>query len=427
MGYALSETEVFTFFSYLITMHENVDDNGYDFEMVLRLSKTCYLEELLEFHNFKIINSIYELKSQYRRVLSFEKIQELNRNATYSESKSLLDLFFKPLKNKSSEFQIKSLIEICDFYLKEKLPKSSNAYKAFGAKRDPKIYYFQSFRKLFRKILRYELEYQSIESLSDLKYLISQLATSEKIEFVDQSNAKVQIMELLDSRLLDFDQVIITHLNEGVLPKGIKSSHWIPDEIRRQYGLTTYIEEDYLFTYHFFRVLQRASKVYLLYNQDASGFSSGEKSRWIRYLEYFTSKNHHPIKYPKIRLNTSQIPINKSVKKNRSIMTQLENMICGKGISAEAVLLYLRNPVEFYDRYVLGIQEPRTIEFTIDALKRGTVIHHVLEELFKPYQGKFMESQDYDLMLQGIEEQVLTTYRKILVEIKSIKASIICF
>ncbi|MCY4161280.1 MAG: PD-(D/E)XK nuclease family protein [Flavobacteriaceae bacterium] len=413
MGYALNETEVYTFFSYLIAMHENLDDHGYDFEMVLRLSKTCYLEELLQSYHFKIINSIYELKREYKRVLSFDKLKELNRNATYSESKSLFDLFFKPLKTQSSESQIKSLIEVCDFYLKEKLPQSSNAYRAFGAKRDPKIYYFQSFKRLFRKILRYESKYQSIESLSDLKYLISQLAATEKIEFADQPNAKVQIMGLLDSRLLDFDQVIITNLNEGVLPKGIKSGHWIPDEIRRQYGLTTYIEQDYFVTYHFFRVIQRASKIYLLYNQDASGFSSGEKSRLIRYLEYFTSEHHKPIKYPKIQLNTSQIPVNRSVKKNKQIMTQLENMMFGEGISATAVLLYLKNPVAFYERYVLGLYEPESIEFTIDPLKRGNVIHKVLEDLFKPYEGKFMKEQDYDLMMKNLDKRVLTTYRDI--------------
>lgn len=413
MGYALNETEVYTFFSYWISMHQNVDDNGYDFETVLKLSKTCYLEKMLESHNFHIMDSIDELKRDYKRTLSFEKLKELDRNTTYDESTSLYALFFRPIKEQSSESQIRSLIEICNFYLVEKPPKSSNAYRVFGAKRDPRIYYFQSFKRLFRKILRHELKYRNVETLSDLKYLIDQLAATEKIEFENHLDAKVQIMGLLDSRLLDFDQVIITNLNEGVLPKGIKSGHWIPDEIRRQYGLTTYIEKDYLHTYHFFRVIQRASKVYLLYNKDASGFSPGEKSRLIRYLEYFTSENHKPIKYPKIQLNTPQIPANKSVKKNKQIIARLEKMICGKGISASAASLYLKNPVEFYDRYVLGIQEPDPLEFTIDRSKRGNVIHIVLEQLFKPYEGKFMKEQDYDLMNKNLEKLVLASYQTI--------------
>ncbi|MCY3998456.1 MAG: PD-(D/E)XK nuclease family protein [Flavobacteriaceae bacterium] len=413
MGYALNETEVYTFFSYLIAMHQHVENTGHDVETVLRLSKTCYLEEILESYHFNIIASLNELKEDNKRVLSFEQLEELNRNAAYHKPRSLYDLFFRPIKNQCSKFQIESLINICDFYLDEKWPQSSDAYQAFGAKQDPKIYYFQSFKKLLRKILRYELKYRSMESLSDLKYLIDQLASTEKIEFENQLDAKVQLMGLLDSRLLDFDQVIITNLNEGVLPKGIKSGYWIPNEIRRQYGLTTYIEEDYLHTYHFFRVLQRASKVYLLYNKDEAGFSPGEKSRLIRYLEYFTSENHQPIKYPKIQLNSPELAVNESVKKNDLILAQLEKMICGKGISVSGVSLYLKNPVEFYDRYVLGIQEPDSTKFTIDPRKRGNVIHHVLEDLFKPFEGRQMKLKNYDLMINSLEERILSNYRKI--------------
>ena len=122
--------------------------------------------------------------------------------------------------------------------------------------------------------------------------LYQDILNQEKIPFSGDPLEGLQIMGLLETRLLDFDNVVITNLNEGILPSGKSFSSWIPFAIKKEFEMPTFLEKDYLYAYHFFRLLQRAKRVYLLYNSISEGINWGEKSRFIYQLEYLKKAKH---------------------------------------------------------------------------------------------------------------------------------------
>ena len=99
-------------------------------------------------------------------------------------------------------------------------------------------------------------------------------------------------MGLLETRLLDFDNLVITNLNEGILPSGKKNHSFLPFDLRKNSILPTFLENDAIYTYHFYRLLQRAKRIYLLYNTQSDGLNSGEMSRFLYQLKYQPQPDH---------------------------------------------------------------------------------------------------------------------------------------
>ena len=263
----------------------------------------------------------------------------------------------------------------------------------------------------------FESRYKFIRKLTDLVYLIDSLIGNELIEFSGEFGKGVQIMGILESRLLDYDCVVITNLNEGILPRGNKSNRWIPTAVRELFKIPTYIEDDYLYAYHFFRVIQRASKIHLLYNKDISGSNPGEKSRFIRYLEYFPEPNHEVQNVT----SKSQIVNNDfsvRVSKNEEIVKELKEIVfskgrpCKVGISSTALLLYLTNPFQFYEKYILKLGDPKSFEYEIGSLSRGNVVHRTLQTLFEPYVGRELSIADYNEMRSNLNSTIIDSYAK---------------
>ena len=154
-------------------------------------------------------------------------------------------------------------------------------------------------------------------------------------------------MGVLESRVLDFETVIITSVNEGKFPAGKSTNSFIPYDVKLQYGLPTYKEKDAIYTYHFYHLLQRATNVYLIYNSDSQGFDAGEKSRFITQLEIEKQPNHNlTFQYynPDVP-NIAYQPI--AVPKTESVMTRLHE-IATKGFSPSSLTTYIRNPIQFY-------------------------------------------------------------------------------
>jgi len=112
-------------------------------------------------------------------------------------------------------------------------------------------------------------------------HLIAQLS----IDLIGEPLAGLQIIGLLETRNLDFENLIFLSVNEGVLPSGKKLESLIPYDLRKGFGLPTYEHHDGIFAYHFYRAIQRAKNIYLLYNALTDGMGKGEKSRFILQME----------------------------------------------------------------------------------------------------------------------------------------------
>ena len=121
---------------------------------------------------------------------------------------------------------------------------------------------------LFNQIMELIQEYAYLNSLKSIKSLFKQLLASETLDFKGDPLDGLQIMGMLESRNLDFETVILTSVNEGILPSGKSNNSFIPFDLKIEFGLPTYKEKDAVYTYHFYRLLQRAKNVYLIYNTE---------------------------------------------------------------------------------------------------------------------------------------------------------------
>ena len=218
-----------------------------------------------------------------------------------------------------------------------------------------------------------------------------------KLPFSGEPLQGLQIMGMLETRLLDFDTVIITQANEGILPAKSIDDSWIPYEMKKQFGLPTRDEKNAIFSYHFYRLMYRAKKVYILYDGQGDELGGGEMSRFVRQWATWLPENHSMRFFNQnVTLNTD-IRQRLEIPKTPSLLKRLEEM-AQKGLSATALSNYIADPIQFYNNYVLRILENEELEESIAYQTLGTVIHNTLEELYTPYVTKQLTVQSIENM-----------------------------
>lgn len=249
--------------------------------------------------------------------------------------------------------------------------------------------------------------YSFVKELNTLKSVIMSQLEDSPIGFKPNLNANTQIMGLLESRGLDFENVIITSVNEGVLPKGKTHGSLIPYDLRKKHKLLTYEDRDAIYTYHFYRLIKRAKNVFLIYNNFNEGVMGGEKSRFIRQIE--TEEKHNII----IKSFNSKIyPEKKELEllKSPGSIKKLQEL-AEKGFSPSSLDRYLKNREEFYYKNLLNIHDnddtgkisPRTI---------GLAFHDSLEALYQPFLNKKIIKNDMVLALSEIKNKVQKAFIK---------------
>jgi len=219
----------------------------------------------------------------------------------------------------------------------------------------------------------------------------------------------LQVMGILESRVLDFETVIISSLNEGILPTGNKSSTFIPFDVRIQHNLPIYKDKDTIYSYHFYRLLQRAKNIHLLYNTEPDVINGGEMSRFIRQLEIENiHKVNHKILVPKTPIIKKKLI---EINKNSKILKKLKE-IKTKGFTASMLINYIRNPISFYYQTILEIPDENQMEETIAYNTLGSVIHNTLEDLYKPLENKKLNQKHIKQMQKEKDDLVDKYFQK---------------
>mgnify|MGYP001039935427 FL=1 len=266
--------------------------------------------------------------------------------------------------------------------------------------------YLYHFNKLFNKLKLLQNKYEHINSIRTLHNLYREIIKNEKVPFNGEPLKGLQVMGVLESRVLDFETVIISSLNEGILPMGNKSSTFIPFDVRIQHNLPIYKDKDAIYSYHFYRLIQRAKNIYLLYNTEPDVINGGEISRFIRQLEIENiHKVNHKILVPKTPIIKKELI---EIDKNSDILKKL-NEISERGFTASMLLNYIRNPISFYYQTVLEIPEDKQMEETIAYNTLGSVIHNTLEDLYKPIENKELNEKSIKEM-QEKKDKIVDKY-----------------
>lgn len=244
----------------------------------------------------------------------------------------------------------------------------------------------------------------------------SQLYGGVSVPFIGEPLNGLQIMGPLETRALDFDNVIIMSCNEGVFPHRAVSSSFIPPELRKGFGLPTYEYQDALNAYYFYRLIQRASKVWMLYDSRTEGVRGGEESRYIKQLEMHFRV---PVERMVARAEIAGEAATTSIPKTEEQIAEIK-----KGhLSASSVQTYLSCPAKFYYNNVVGLKEEEEISESLDSGMIGNVFHNSMEELLKPFVGKTLRKADIEAMIKDKDAIGQLVRRKILDELKAFEVT----
>ena len=267
-------------------------------------------------------------------------------------------------------------------------------------------------REIFIKVIDVldQLQYlfESIEiTIDSFLKLYTRESSKLSVTFKGNSMSGLQVMGILESRVLDFKNVIFIDLNEGILPKNQTSISFIPYDLKIHFGINYSKRNEAIFAYHFYRILQRARKVSLIYQTKSDSFSFGEKSRFITQLES---------EYKSTHINYLNYESELFSKEN---IYEIENKGCDElidnwlisGISASSITTYFRCPVSFYCKYILGIKEPAEVEENINPMTFGNLAHSILEKI---YPHKILNVRDFEKMKDGIDLLIKAEIFKIL-------------
>ncbi|MBD98941.1 MAG: hypothetical protein CMO34_03785 [Verrucomicrobia bacterium] len=244
-------------------------------------------------------------------------------------------------------------------------------------------------RKLLRSIEKNQFEF----NWKIIPRLFKQLFSGTSIPFVGEPLEGIQIMGILESRVLDFDHLIMAGINEGILPTSKSQNSFIPYDVKRKFDLPVHLEKDAVFAYHFYRLLQHPEEIALLYNNSQDGFSNGERSRFIEQLI-----EELPLNNNKIKLSVQQVKSpsksfqieSTSIKQNSQTKSNYISLF-QRGLSPSAINGFLNCKLDFYYNYLLRLSQDELIDEQISDNVLGTIVHNALEELYQPFVGKFID------------------------------------
>jgi len=243
--------------------------------------------------------------------------------------------------------------------------------------------------------------------------LLIRILSGGSIDLLGEPQDNLQIMGLLETRALAFKRVIICGVNEDTLPAKPNLDSFIPFEIRNHHHLPGKKEKEAVYAYNFYRLLQYADHVKLVYHTDKGDFSAGEKSRYVHQIEYDLQRENSNLKITHRYLDrikpaefTSELVIEKTPDVIAKIREHLEY-----GLSISSINRYLDDPLDWYYSYILRLREPDTGE--IDYATFGNIVHEVLENLYIPFINKVLRADDIVTMKNLSQSHLEEATRKI--------------
>ncbi len=237
--------------------------------------------------------------------------------------------------------------------------------------------------------------------------------SSEQVSFYGEPLMGLQIMGILETRTLDFENLILTSVNEGVLPAGKSNNSFIPYDIRRFFKMPVHNERDAIYAYHFFRLLQKAKNIHLIYNNVTTGIGGKEKSRFIRQM-LAEWKNHGVTlreAESSITIKDESLELFTEIKKSEALRLAIKKFF-EKGVSPTALTDYINNPLQFYFNRILNVRDEEEIEEVVGHATLGSVIHDVLEKLYTPFVGSFPAAADFKTMREKLVILLADTFEQ---------------
>jgi hypothetical protein len=389
MGVALKAFPASIFFETLLHLH-------------LKPSNSLYYQDILAILNHPTAALILKdpqgttskIIARNSSYLSLELLELL----AGEDNKEAIQLLFGDWKN-DSLIALKSVIKLLLKAKDRPLQNSIDLIVLF------KLY------SIFKQIDDLNNRFSHLKTIKTIHRLYLELIATTTLDFEGDAYSGLQIMGVLETRVLDFENVIMLSVNEGIIPAGKSNASFITYDLKQQFGLPSYFEKDAIYTYHFYRLLHRAKHVTLLYNSHAEGLNSGEKSRFLLQLEIEGHRNHtieKVIVNPKV---AAMVKKTKTIVKTNAVIKRLRE-IAEKGFSPSALTNYIRNPLDFYYQKILKINEFQEVEETVAYNTLGTIVHDTLQEFYEPLKGAYLTIELLQKLKLQIDNEVSLQFKK---------------
>ncbi len=402
MGYNLDNIALASLFNHLFKLHLNnkkiPQKNKFFFNDFVNFINLPFLSNIIDQPLFnEIINGF--IKSNTVLIYYEEIIEVLNKTNINGIN---INFLFNYWDKNISQILI-NLLDFIDIL-------KNNSHLNYLEKE-----YLYRFNNVFQQLNNLNNDFGFVDNLKSLYHLYLQVLQNENLSFRGEPLQGLQIMGMLESRVLDFENIIITSVNEGVLPSGKKQNSFIPFDIKLLYNLPTYKENDAIYSYHFYRLIQRARNIYLLYNTQNDDFGAGEQSRFITQLEIAKETKALDNLIISKQIVNSDVPSNfielQEIKKTNTILEKLIQL-ANHGFSPSSLTSYIRNPIDFYKKRVLNIKDLDEVEESVAYNTFGTIIHETLDSLYKPYIGKVLSEIDIKTIKALVNNEVKFQFNK---------------
>lgn len=389
MGFPLAQTPVYSFIN-----------------AVVELQTTGYHSETGRY-SYDTVQAV--LKHPYTRQISL-KAEPLERELTKTNRFYPLPTELKQDDFLSLLFTPRSGIRAICLYIIELLKEVSTLYRQESEQDDifNQLYresLFKSYtmvNRLLNLIENGELQIR----IDTLKRLLSRILNAANIPFHGEPAIGMQVMGVLETRNLDFRNLIMLSLNEGQLPKSSGESSFIPYNLRKAFGMTTIEHKNAVYAYYFYRLIQRAENVTLIYNTSSDGLNRGE---WSRFMLQFLVEWPHDISREFLEAGQSpQSSRDICIEKTPEILNRLRNTYNFESnskafaLSPSALNAYLDCRLRFYYRYVAGLKTPDEVSVEIDSALFGTIFHRSAELAYGDLSanGKEIRKEDLERLLR---------------------------
>ncbi len=377
MGYPVRQTPLYDLFESLMGLQRNArkENSG----------KTSFY--------FRDVKNI--LNHPYIRIIARDEIREWlleqdenfirieSEYLTSKKSKLFSELFYLPEDIEHVFLWMRTILLLILEGMK------SNDFKFHKLESEFVFHFYTQLNRLEEIFLENKIHVD----IETFRRIFKEIISTVRIPFSGEPLKGLQVMGFLETRVLDFDNLIILSVNEDTLPAAGNQPSFIPFNIRKAFGLPTYEEQHAVSAYHFYRLMQRAGNVNLIYNTEPSNLTAGEKSRFLLQIEYELLK-----KYPNsITLNKKTISttVHKHtvepifIEKTEDVLKELskfytnDNGTSFHALSPSGLLSYLSCSLKFYFRYVAGLKEKEDdIEENMEAATFGSVLHKAMQLLY---------------------------------------------
>ncbi|WP_373515953.1 PD-(D/E)XK nuclease family protein [Persicitalea sp.] len=325
-----------------------------------------------------IQKTLREINVNNRVFLSTSELLEI------SEDHDLFKTLFTRWNKDDSTQIIQSFYDLIDL-LREVYKDYKNALET------EYLYLFYTLLKQFEQTIADRPEPLGLYTLRSFLY---DLIRNTRIPFSGEPVSDLQILGMLETRALDFERIIILSLNEGTLPQAKRQNSLIPFDIAREVGLPTHLHQEAVMSYHFYRLLQRAKEVHLMYVSTNDALGGGEKSRFIQQIEYELTEYNPRIKLENKMVEFEEMPtktLAQEVPKDEAMLASIRTYLGEKGLYPTHVNDLIRCSMRFYLSRIVGVRDKEEIEEELGMDKIGTWLHASLEELD---QTHFLKGQD---------------------------------